>query len=70
MPKIVTGDVLEVNLTDGYLKIREDSGETHVIKAMISQLIRTAPGMKIEVEVQEGRAVSIKPLVKLANQRH
>ncbi len=68
MPKIVTGDVLEVNLTNGYLKIREKNGKNHVIKAVLSQLIRTVPGMRVEVEVREGHAISIRSLVREATE--
>jgi len=61
---IIRGEILEINLTDGYLKVRDSDGKKHTIKAMVSQLIRTMPGRRIEVDVLEGHAVSIKPLVK------
>jgi|GEM_PF-6592145 hypothetical protein len=63
---VINGEVLEVNLTGGYLKIREESGENHVIKALVSKLMRIAPGDRIRVEVRDGYAVSIKPLIKEA----
>lgn len=54
---IIRGDILEVNLTDGCLKIRDDEGKNHIIKAMVSHLVKTMPNTKIEVGVMEGFAV-------------
>ncbi len=63
---VINGEVLEVNLTGGYLKIKGESGGIYVIKALFSQLMTIAPGGRIRVEVRDGYAVSIKPPIKEA----
>jgi hypothetical protein len=61
---VLEGEILEVNLTDRYIKLRDLNGRKCLIKAMLSQLVRNMPGSRVKVEVTEGYAVSIKPVVK------
>jgi translation initiation factor IF-1 len=61
----VTGDVVVMNILTGLLKLRDENGNEHKIRAAGKLLSGINPGDKVEVEIRKSKTSLVKKLAEI-----
>jgi translation initiation factor IF-1 len=61
----VTGDVVVMNILTGLIKLRDENGNEHKIRAAGKLLVGINPGDKVEVEIRKGKTRLVRKLTEI-----